>query len=424
MFREQLVTTAWRCLCICVPLLLSGGCSFGPRALPHDRIRYNEAVKTSGEEQLLLNIVRLRYTDTPSSLSVTSLADQYELVRNLGLTPFFTSAAAGQAFGGYRGAVLPQVGLTGTTRPTLTYTPQDDQDFTRRLFTPISLESVASLSKTTWPTATVFRLWLENMNWVSNAETASGPTPRDSPEYAEFLTGIQALQRLADRKLAAIFIDEQDDPVGDELPPEKITAEAVVRAAQAGFEYRKEKSGNWRVVRKKQQPILRIADAAKNDPDFQTVCRIFRLDPKQTSFDLTTAKLDPFLKDAPKNGLGTLDLETRSLLQVLFFVAQGVDVPPMHVQSGEAPLTFGADGQMFDWQQVLGGLFKVCWATGKHPPATAHVAVQYKGYWFYIDERDRDTKATFALLMELSRLQLSTDKSGNAPVLTLPLGGR
>jgi hypothetical protein len=411
-------------VCVLTPLVLSGGCSFGPRALPPDRIRYNEAVKTSGEEQLLLNIVRLRYTDTPSSLSVTSLADQYEFTRNLGLTPFFTSAAAGQAFGGYRSTVLPQVSLTGTTRPTLTYSPQDDQDFTRRLFTPISLESVATLSKTTWPTATVFRLWLENMNWVSNAETASGPTPRDPPEYAEFLTGVQALQRLTDRKQATIFLDEQDDPIGDELPPEKVTADAVVRAAQAGFEYRKEKSGNWRVVRKKQQPILRINEAAKADPDFLTVCQVFRLDPKRTSFDFTTAKIDPFLKGTPKEGLEKLDLETRSLLQVLFFVAHGVDVPPPHISGGEAPLTFGADGQAFDWQQVLGGLFKVCWTDGKRPPATAHVAVRYKGYWFYIDERDRDTKATFALLMELSRLQLSTDKSGNAPILTLPLGGR
>ena len=65
----------------------------------------------------------------------------------------------------------------------------------------------------------------------------------------------------------------------------------------------------------------------------------------------------------------------------------------------------------------------MCWAEGKKPPPCAHVAVCYKGYWFYIDERDRDTKATFALLVELSRLQLATDKGGAAPLLTLPLGG-
>lgn len=415
----RLGRSAW----VCGLVLGAVGCSIGPQRLPHDRIGYNEAVKTSGEEQLLLNIVRLRYTDTPSSLAVSSLADQYELTRNLGLTPFFTSAAAGQAFGGYRGAVLPQLSLTGSSRPTLTYTPQDDQDFTRRLFTPISLESVASLSKTTWPTATVFRLWLENMNWVSNAETASGPTPRAPPEFAEFLAGVEALQRLTDRKLATIFIEEQDDPAGDELPAGAITAAAAVAAAKEGFELRKDKTGAWRVLRKKQQPVLRFDPAVKGDADFLTLCRVFGLDPQRTSFELTTAKLDPYFTNGPKGKLDKLDLETRSLLQVLFFVAHGVDVPPPHAESGIAPQTAGADGVPFDWQQVLGGLFRVAWADGKKPPPCAHVAVRYKGYWFYIDERDRDTKATFALLVELSRLQLSTDKGGQAPILTLPVGG-
>jgi hypothetical protein len=406
-------------------LLLPVGCSFGPRALPNDRIRYNEAVKTSTEEQLLLNIVRLRYTDTPSSLAVSSLADQYEITRNLALMPFFTSAAAGNAFGGYRGTVLPQASLGAATRPTLTYSPQDDQDFTRRLFTPLSLDSVASLSKTTWPVSTVFRLWLENINWVSNAETASGPTPRQPPDYADFLVAVEALQRLTDRKLATIYIEEKDDPASDEIPAAKVTAEALAQAAKDGMEFRKgEKSENWRVIRKKQQPTLRIAEAAKNDPDFQTLCRVFRLDPAQRTFEITTSKLDPFLKDAPKEGVKYLDLETRSLLQVLFFVANGVEVPSSHTSSGVAPVTAGPDGQAFDWQQVLGGLFRVCSCDGKKPPPCAHVAVQYRGYWFYIDERDRDTKSTFSLLVELSRLQLASDKAGPGPVLTLPIGGR
>src|SRR5205823_3261952 len=138
-------------------------------AIPEDRIQYNEALKTSAEAELLLNIVRLRYTDTPSSLAVTSVANQYEFVKNLGILPFFTASAAGMSSGGYRGTVLPQIGVSGATRPTFTFTPQDDLDFTTRLFTPLSLQAIASLSKTTWPTATVFRLWLENVNWVSNA---------------------------------------------------------------------------------------------------------------------------------------------------------------------------------------------------------------------------------------------------------------
>jgi hypothetical protein len=88
-----------------------------------------------------------------------------------------------------------------------------------------------------------------------------------------------------------------------------------------------------------------------------------------------------------------------------------------------APQTVGPDGKVFDWDQVLAGLFKVHWADCKCPPPFAHVAVHYQGYWFYIDQRDRDTMATFSLLVELSRLELGA-KAGSVPVLTLPLGGR
>ena len=156
---------------------LAGGCALGPRSVEQNRLRYNEAVKTTTEQQLLLNIVRLRYIDTPSSLSITTIADQQEIVAGLKAIPFFTADAVGNSFGGFRGSVLPQAELSGANRPTLSYTPLDDTEFTRRLFTPLTLEGAAYLGKTTWPISTVFRLYLENLNWVSNAETASGPTP-------------------------------------------------------------------------------------------------------------------------------------------------------------------------------------------------------------------------------------------------------
>jgi len=51
------------------------------------------------------------------------------------------------------------------------------------------------------------------------------------------------------------------------------------------------------------------------------------------------------------------------------------------------------------------------------------VAVPYRGYWFYVEDTDQETKATFSFLMELSRLQLA-GKPGERPVLTLPISGR
>src|SRR5204863_2235961 len=125
--------------------------------------------------QLLLNIVRLRYVDTPSSLAVSTIAAQFELQKNLQLTPFFTSAGSDVQVSSF-GTLLPQFQIQHADRPTITLSPLDDQEFTRRLFTPQTLEGILYLAKTTWPIATVFRLYLENLNWVSNAQSASGPT--------------------------------------------------------------------------------------------------------------------------------------------------------------------------------------------------------------------------------------------------------
>ena len=408
-------------LALCAGVILScSGCSLGPRSLMHSRLRYNDAVKTTSEQQLLLNIVRLRYVDTPSSLAISSIADQQEVVAGLGLVPFFMSAGAGDV-GSYRNSILPQAQLTGTTRPTLSYTPLDDEEFTRRLFSPISLEGAAYLSKTTWPISTVFRLYLENLNWVSNAETASGPTPAEPPDYATFLEGVQSLQRLQDRKLITLFTEEREEAVSSTFAPDENNVKNTIDSVQNNLELKSSKAGVSLIRRKKQQ-VLRVDPHINDDGDWLVFCNAFKLNPNVRTFDLTAEKLDPFLKDMPQTGLETLDLETRSLLQVLFFVAHGVDVPREHLLSGVAPRTNDFNGGLFNWQQVLGGLFRVCSVKSKKRPDCAHVAVQYKGYWYYIDERDRDTKATFALLLEVSRLELESSKS-KAPILTLPLGG-
>src|SRR5215510_2286090 len=74
-----------------IPLALAGslaaGCSLGPHALHTRRLRYNEVIKTTSEEQLLLNIVRLRYTDTPSSVAVSTIAVQLQQQSSLQLIP-------------------------------------------------------------------------------------------------------------------------------------------------------------------------------------------------------------------------------------------------------------------------------------------------------------------------------------------------
>src|SRR5215831_8502721 len=193
--------------------LVYGGCTtLGPQALDQTRLQYNEVVKRTTEEQLLLNIVRLRYTDTPSSLAVTGIAAQFERSQSVQIVPFFTAAGAdvNRSFA----TVLPGAGALSADRPTISLTPLDDQEFTRKLFTPLPLDGIIYLAKTTWPIGTVFRLYLENLNWVPNAQTASGPTPKTAPIYREFLQGVLALQALQERGQLVFTAEERSETQG------------------------------------------------------------------------------------------------------------------------------------------------------------------------------------------------------------------
>jgi hypothetical protein len=84
------------------------------------------------------------------------------------------------------------------------------------------------------------------------------------------------------------------------------------------------------------------------------------------------------------------------------------------------PTTIDADGQPFDWTKVTAGNFIV--HAQKHRPKNAEVAVQYRGYWFFIAADDVQSRAALAILEVLFALQESGDKSVG-PLLTLPLGG-
>ena len=409
----------WRAVAAVLGSVVAAGCStFGPHALEQTRLHYNEAVKRTTEEQLLLNIVRLRYTDTPSSLAVSAIAAQFERSHSLQLTPFFV-AGNDASFT----AVLPQILGLGADRPTLSLTPLDDQEFTRKLFTPVPLDGILYLAKTTWPIATVFRLYLENLNWVPNAQTASGPTPKLAPTYQEFLRGVRALQALQDRGQLVFSVEERSEAQGSPLPAGSVTARDLVEAAKSGYEYRLDERGTaWTLFKKTPQPVLLLDPRAMESAEVREVTEVFRLKRGLTKFPITQEKLNPFPSTYPSEGVTSIDLETRSLLQALYYVSHGIEIPSEHAAAGLVTVTRDPSGQPFDWQRLTVDLFRVYSVASDKRPPRAHVAILYKGYWFYIDQTDQDTKATFSLLVELARLEL-TGKTGVSPVLTLPLGG-
>lgn len=398
---------------------ICGGCATGPRTIETVRLPYNESVKITSEEQLLLNIVRLRYGETPSSLAVSSIASQTEFQGDLSLIPFF-GVAGGDAQVGGKSRFIPHAGIAGVDRPTVSLTPLDDHDFTRNLFTPLSLDGILYLVKTTWPISTVFRLYLENLNWVANAQFASGPTPKAIPVFREFRRGIDLMQRLQDRGWLVFSAEERTRKLGGPFLPTEITPHAAMAAAKSGLRYILDpKTGSFDLTKRESYPVLFVHPVGVMSPEMKELAKIFHLKPGRSFYDVSIEAKNPFSDSRSSGERTTLDLEPRSPLQALYFVSQGVEVPQEHTELNLVRTTRDSSGNPFDWRSVTDALFRVVWSPEVSRPKQASVAVRFRNGWFYIEETDHVTKATFSLLLELSRMQLHA--SGPAGLLlTLP----
>ncbi|MBV8267553.1 MAG: hypothetical protein JO252_14605 [Planctomycetaceae bacterium] len=404
--------------------LTGGGCAFGPKVLEKTHGRYNEAVRRVDEEQLLRNLVRMRYNETPLDLNVSSIAAQYELDGGAEARPFFaapnpTSAGVFHPFS----RVLPDVMVNGSNRPTITLVPGDSGDAVQRFLTPISTDTLVFLFQTSWPVSTVLRLWVERLNGVPNAASASGPPRCDVPDFARFRQVAELVQSFRDRKLGTVHTEEYYAEVGGPLPPSAVTASAAVDAAKNGLEYRPRDDGtSWALVRKERRLVMELNPAALGHPDLDELVELLNLQPGRLRYEIIPAPgivPDPLLFPGPP--YPDLRISTRSTAQVFFYLANGVEVPCEHLAAGVARQPVGPDGVPFDTRAVTEGLFTVHACKGHKPPATAFVAVKYRDYWYYIDDRDQESKATFALVLQLSRLDFARQQPA-IPFLTLPVG--
>jgi hypothetical protein len=70
-------------LCVLLTVLLTA-CSLGPRRLEQGHLAYNAALKAAADEELLLNLVRLRYLDTIEFLTASSVSSQISFSVSLG----------------------------------------------------------------------------------------------------------------------------------------------------------------------------------------------------------------------------------------------------------------------------------------------------------------------------------------------------
>ena len=196
------------------------GCAFGPKVLEKTHGRYQESIRQVDEEQVLRNLVHLRYSELPMALNVSSIAAQYELNGTAEARPFFIAPNPSNSNIVFRTftSILPDLSVSGANRPTITLVPGDTGEAIQRFLTPIPTETLAFLSETSWPIAVILRLWVERLNGLPNAVTASGPARGIISDHERFRRVAGLVQYMQDHEMASIRTELRDTELSGPVP--------------------------------------------------------------------------------------------------------------------------------------------------------------------------------------------------------------
>lgn len=406
-------------LVCCLVAAWATGCQLGPAALRIGHARYNDAIRTTTSEELLLNLVRLKYREAPVFLEIGTVSAQFVFDQSADTTGTFTEDVGAQR--GNPMAFEFGAGVGYSERPTITYAPLAGEDFVQRLLSPIDVETLVLLAHSGWRVDRIVRMIVQSINGLDNAGMASGPTPSIAPTYQEFVQAAKLLTVAQRSKRLLLEYENRSTEISDPIPASMMTAEALVKSAEAGARFRATSDGEAFVLtRETQKLILRFAQVGEKSAAMAKLRSLLDLEPSEMEFDLVTARTT---RGGARNDAGKrtqVAVNMRSLLGAMFFLSQGIETPKAHAEANLVTTTLNADGSPFDWQQVVGDLMMV--HAKRTYPRHAAVAVQHRGYWFYIKDDDLNSKSTFALLGQIFALRAGAAK-GVAPTLTLNVGG-
>lgn len=373
-----------------VPSLLSCN-TVGPKAVAGARVEYNTAIANSWNEQLLLNLVRMRYGEHPVFLELNSLSTQYNLGVGAHIEPIFERpdqnivtrsvntqnfASAGLSRSRTTGPGSDDEYQNGVSfeyyeRPTITYSPLQGQTYVSQILSPITTDSLMLLVGSGWGLERVFSICVQRLNALPNAPGASGPAPTAAPETDEFVKVMRLIRALSDE-------------------------DAIISQVR--------NIGNF--------DRLSIAFDPKYEDDERLV-QLRKL--LGLPLDKSEYMVGNFWVSSVRPAIA---IEPRSLMGVLYYLSLSVDIPAEHVSKGWVYETLRDDGEPYDWSELLGSLIHVQCSGGR--PNDAYVSVHYGKHWFYIARSDVASKVTLSFLSTLFYLQAGeVDRQG--PLLTLPL---
>lgn len=378
-------------------VLLQSGCAqLGPEAMRASRLNYNEAVQMSDQRELLLNLVRLRYTEAPEFLQISGISTQMN---------FEVGASIGGEFGEVEennsAFVAPGAAVGYSESPTITFIPRRDQEFTRQLVAPVELDSIYLLTSYGWGFDRVLILIADEINEVSNMATReSANLPKTDQQ--SFQKVIMLLRQLVAEGLVRVDVQRRSKVLSAQIPHDSVSLEDLLKASGEGYQLTQNEDETGYVLTKENNHyVMSVGMAAWERPELMTVSRALNIKPNQPFYEID---------GKGKSQVNGLSITTRSVLGAMAYLSNAVAVPEDHAELVEA--TMAADPALQKYLNI-----RVSKTLGEG----MYLAVRYRDYWFYLQDSDLESKRTLGLLTSLIRLTISAGGAHNVPVLTLPV---
>jgi hypothetical protein len=357
------ITWCAPCRAVVVGLLLSlSGCQgLGPATLAAGRGAYNDVIARTNSEQTLGLIVRMRYGDPFGLLAVSSVTANLRVGANAkGEAGIGTESA-------WQGNIVPfSAGVSIEDNPTISYTPIEGQAFLREWLAPLSLETLAPAMQAGVNLDVLLPLLVSRMNGLRTGAEAS-------PE-----------ERAAFARATAIL---------EELRTIGVGGWSVDTAHASRYEFIL--SGYSPDHTAQVDELLRLLDVSAETGAGSTITI-------------------PVTLGLRAGSSGALAIQTKSVAEIMRTAARSIEVPEEHVKAGiVAPSPVMAD--------EAGPALRI--HSSSSAPSHANVAVEHRGWWYYVDDTDLVSKRLFEdiQLLFLSRLSEATRGAQSAPVLTIPV---
>ena len=411
-------------ICGLVSMLILQGCQVGPALYQSSFNDYNDAIRKTSDGQMLANLVRMRYLESPVFLQMASISTSFNLNSNVGASAGFPEGAANN-YGLSTGA-----GYSET--PTITFSLPESREYYGRLMAPLSANQITMLIEAGFKSEMVMQAAVRRINRLENLKINYSSYPQAPRSYAEFREVFALIKKLNSEGFVelgpGLGTSVWSTPVeikSSDLSDVGLLASGILAQHTSGGELLQNEKKEWQLHTFSRRLSIRFSPAAVDSPDAQRLRELLNLNPDRSSFPILDLELTTIEKGRAYSGQSPaaldpeatwteIGLQGRSMMEIMQIASTAVELPTEHIEEGVA---FIDPSSRSDSGDVLLAI-----KSSKDEPSNAILRIKYRDYWFYIEDNDLQSRETFALIHALFAVTGGTVPGAN-PILTLPVGG-